>query len=134
VVTGLFLSRRCPALSAVMSLATYSLTVRIEPAWLTPLGREFESHCFVGTLAAWRGVMNDDAADLDKHPDSPGDESVEEALNGPTRESMESLGGEDHPGDRPGSSPRPSQAEGGDDGSVDRPPRPSQAEGERRPE
>ena len=30
-----------------------------------------------------------------------------------------------------GSTPRPSQAEGGDAGSADRPPRPSKAEGER---
>jgi hypothetical protein len=74
--------------------------------------------------------MEDEATGLDKHPDSPGKESVEEALNPPTRESMESLGGGDA-GERPGSSPRPSQAEGGDDGTVDRPPRPSQAEGER---
>jgi hypothetical protein len=28
----------------------------------------------------------------DKHPDSPGDESVDDALNDPTRESMERLG------------------------------------------
>jgi hypothetical protein len=33
-----------------------------------------------------------------------------------------------------GSSARPSQAEGGDTGSADRPPRPSQAEGDRQPE
>lgn len=29
---------------------------------------------------------------MDKHPDAPGDESVDEALNEPTRESMEGLG------------------------------------------
>ena len=33
-----------------------------------------------------------------------------------------------------GSTSRPSQAEGGDPGSADRPPRPSQAEGDRPPE
>ena len=76
--------------------------------------------------------MADEASGLDKHPDSPADESVNEALNEPTRESMESLG-RTEAGEGPGSTPRPSQAEGGDDGSMDRAPRPSQAEGERQP-
>ena len=74
--------------------------------------------------------MTDQHSGLDKHPDSPGNESVDEALNDPTRESMESLGRADVAGDA-GTTPRPSQAEGGDNGSADRPPRPSQAEGER---
>ena len=75
--------------------------------------------------------MPDQHSGSDKHPDSPGDKSVDQALNDPTRESMESLGRAELDQGSPGSTPRPSQAEGGDDGSADRPPRPSQAEGER---
>ena len=36
--------------------------------------------------------MTHDGSETDKHPDSPGDESLDEALNRPTRESMETLG------------------------------------------
>ncbi len=36
--------------------------------------------------------MTHDASVPDKHPDSPGGESVEEAVNEPTRESLETLG------------------------------------------
>ncbi len=84
--------------------------------------------------------MTHDTSGTGKHPDSPGEESVDEALNEPTRQSMASLGRADI-GDAPdartgdsGSTPRPSQAEGGDEGTVDRPPRPSQAEGDRETE
>jgi len=36
--------------------------------------------------------MTRHASEADKHPDSPGEESLDEALNEPTRESMETLG------------------------------------------
>ena len=49
---------------------------------------------------------------MEKHPDSPGDESVEEALNESTRESMESLGRTGGTAEDEETSPPPSQAEG----------------------
>ena len=36
--------------------------------------------------------MTHHGSDADKHPDSPGDESLDESLNEPTRQSMETLG------------------------------------------
>jgi hypothetical protein len=36
--------------------------------------------------------MTHHGSDADKHPDSPGEESLDESLNEPTRQSMEILG------------------------------------------
>jgi hypothetical protein len=52
--------------------------------------------------------MTQQGSDAEKHPDSPGDESVDEGLNEPTREIMETLGRADLD-DAP--DPRPSEGD-----------------------